>query len=257
LVVIDRPGKDVTVTLGPELSGNQQMVYSLMSQHAIVLSGGTLALAQASEVNNQLTLSGGTLAVATELTISGPLIWMAEGTFDGGGVTLAEGGITIAASNDVNNTVFIGKQPLNNAGLATWSSRGGIVFSDRFAVINNLPGATFDAQNDEDEVMAGATVTPPFPQFNNAGAFVKSNGTNTTLIRQVAFNNSGVVEVRRGVLNLAGGGKSRGAFKIDAASVLQFGSDHNLGATSSIAGEGNVVFNAGTITVGGTYDVSA
>jgi hypothetical protein len=58
---------------------------------------------------------------------------------------------------------------------------------------------------------------------------------------------------------LGAGGSSSGAFAVDAGATLTFGtfldSNHLLSGDSTVSGDGNVVFNAGTVTVLGRFEL--
>jgi hypothetical protein len=85
--------------------------------------------------------------------------------------------------------------------------------------LNNLVGATYDLQGDGGfaQEFNGATQI-----INNAGLFEKSAGTGTSAIgTDVAFNNTGTVEIDAGTLTFAGYGSStNGAFVFSNGSYL-------------------------------------
>jgi hypothetical protein len=161
----------------------------VISNEAIVLSGGTLNLGGASQVNNTLTLTGGTLTGVGGMTVTGVFTWTG-GDMSGTGQTNANGGMVIGAPYNVLN-----QRTLNTAGTTTWLGTGDIYLNDG-AVINN--SGTWDVQNDQNLYANGT--------FNNlAGAiFRKTAGAGTTTI-QVLFNNSGTVETQNGTINFTGG----------------------------------------------------
>ena len=74
----------------------------------------------------------------------------------------------------------------------------------------------------------------------------------------IAFNNSGTVNVQTGLLVFSGGdgGSTTGDFNISIGAILRFASNFNLAATADVAGAGNVEFNSGTINLGGTYNIT-
>jgi len=190
------------VTFGNNASGN---VFAGAGTYTV--SGGTVI------VNNSLqnaVLTGGVLTVfgsITNLTWSGGTL---EGTvLDAGSITwtggaLLYGSCLTVASNAVLN--LSGNSTLNlfgvltNAGTVNWTGTGNL------SVVNgngytggivNLAGAVFNAQNDQ-TILNGYS-----GYFNNAGSFVKSPTTGTTTIN-VAFNNTGIVNVQSGTVAMQG-----------------------------------------------------
>jgi hypothetical protein len=85
-VIIDIPG--VTVTHSAAMADS---IHSLVSQDAIRLSRGSLALAGPSTVTNALTVSGGNLSGPGALTVRGLFTWTG-GTMSLNGLTVANAG---------------------------------------------------------------------------------------------------------------------------------------------------------------------
>jgi hypothetical protein len=151
--------------------------------------GGTLTLNQAGSTET-LHLGSGSLSGPGTLTVSGLMTW-AGGTLRGPGVTRAEGGMTISSGGSL-----LEGHTLVNAGHATWS--GGNLHAAGGARFDNLPGATFEAQQDHYFYAGTGSAS-----FNNAGAFVKSGGSGVTYIGPT-FNNSGSVAVQNGGVDFNG-----------------------------------------------------
>jgi hypothetical protein len=119
--------------------------------------------------------------------VTGTANWT-SGTIDGAS------SLTVA-SNAVLNIIGKGGVylygPLTNAGTVNWSGTGGIdlyYYSTYTGGIVNLPGALFNVQNDETMETSGGS-----PYFDNAGTFLKSAGTNTTI--EPTFNNTGTLSL--------------------------------------------------------------
>jgi hypothetical protein len=198
-----------------------------------------------------LTVSGGTLSGGGSETVFGLFTWTG-GTLSGAGSTFAEGGTLISGT--------AGKELLNghvltNDATTTWTGGDINVLYD--AVWNN--NGLFDAQSDN---RFGTDSVFHFEgTFNNYGTFQKSAGTGTTY-GDIAFNNSGLVDAQSGFLDLAGGGISSGAFIAEAGGTLEFGGGpHFLTGTSSVTGNGTVIFDSETfnglsMTITGSYDVT-
>ena len=227
----------------------------------------------------ECTIVNSYLAGTDSLIVTGML------TLDGGilqtsGTTDAEGGITIEDYSSTGAVLEYGT--LNNYGTASWT--GGAIVANNGAVLNNEPGATFDAQSDDSLVWGGfvSTGAGAVPTFNNlaGAAVVKSGGTGSTGTQMgVVFNNAGVVDVQSGTLQLGGsfpGGQpvtNSGTVTVGAGTTLAALSDYDQMAGSTtldgdtfsgtnlyveggaLAGSGVVnanVTNAGQVIPGGT-----
>ncbi|MGA2660493.1 MAG: CARDB domain-containing protein, partial [Verrucomicrobiota bacterium] len=84
--------------------------------------------------------------------------------------------------------------------------------------IYNLPGALFSLQNDQ---FINGNFGHEF--FNNAGTVRKSGATGTTTIN-VAFNNSGLLDVQSGIISLQGRySLTNGALNLGISSLTDFG----------------------------------
>src|SRR5262249_4363280 len=149
----------------------------------------------------------------------------------------AYGGMAIATHDYPTSLAGV---TLNNHGAATWTGYSAIYVSDG-ATINNLAGATFDAQVDgrltRDPSQPGSL--PPLA-FNNAGTFTRSGDTNTTDIN-IAFNNAGSVAVEAGTLHIGETeypilSTSTGSFTGCAGTTLDL-TGESLTTSSSIAGD--------------------
>ena len=94
-VVIDLPGQNnFTVTHANTAADS---VYSIQSEAAISLSGGSLSIVAASTIDNSLTLASASLGGTGSLTVNGIFIWEA-GTLSGGGSLTATAGMTLGYS---------------------------------------------------------------------------------------------------------------------------------------------------------------
>ena len=158
----------------------------------------------------------------------------------------------------ISQAQFAGKyldgRTLNNAGSATWfgpdNSYANYIYMQNGAVFNNT--GSFDAQIDRTIFNAGGTL----PVFNNGGTFTKSAGSGTTNAN-VAFNNSGTVNVLTGTLSLQNNGTHSGAFNVPAGATLTFvGGIHNLVGSSSINAAGVVNITNGTVNVTPVYNIA-
>jgi RHS repeat-associated protein len=178
-VHLDRP---FTVT-------HRQNSDTVQSLHAstgnLTLSGGSLTLSAASNLDGAFTLSGGTMTLGGELTTAGTIIW--SGGFLSAGTAGLKNTGTMSLTT-ASTKSFSGN--LNNAGTILHTAGS---LSDGF--FNNLAGGTYDLQGDFS--------VPSFT--SNAGLFTKSAGTGAVTIG--AFTSlGGTLDVRMGTLTIDGKG---------------------------------------------------
>jgi hypothetical protein len=118
------------------------------------------------------------------------------------------------------------------------------------ATLNNLAGGTLDFQTDASLTFSNAS---PMLVLNNAGRFVKSAGTQTSLIA-ANLNNSGSIEVETGTLQFQGSwSQTAGSTTVDGGAVLG-GTLLGIGG-GTLAGTGTIeaaVVNGGITSPGGS-----
>lgn len=180
-VVLDAPG-DVTV-IHP---AGDDTVHSIAGTDALVLSGGSLSLAAASNFDGSLELAGGNLAAGPMLTVNGPLLWTA-GNVDRETI-VANGGLDISGPDPKLLTGY-----LQNAQDGTLSGSVLMLQGGEFA---NLPGATLDIQG------SGIQATD---SNNSSGIWNRGQVwlTNSAGLG-AAVTNDGDLEVLAGGLGLGG-----------------------------------------------------
>jgi hypothetical protein len=224
--------------------GTATFSHAVTNLGVVTVSGGTADFSTGSAITvASLTLSGGTLTGSSAWTVAGTMTWSGGGALTGTGSTTIASGATLNLDANANKT--FNTRTLTNNGKLVYQGDSGLNGS---GVLNN--NNYFDDQGNFK--LTGSI------RFNNAGTFTKSVGTNTTQFQDtVQFNNSGTVNVLSGTLNVAGGGDtSSGTFNVSAPGILQFGgAAHTLTAASKITGDGTVIFNGGTTTLAGTYDL--
>ncbi|MCR9294671.1 MAG: hypothetical protein NXI32_18290, partial [bacterium] len=240
-------GDDVVIAdIAPDIaivhSSGTTSINSLVSDEALVISGGTLEIATTSAINDNLSLSGSSstaLTGAGDVTVDGLFTWTG-GRLQGTGKLIASGGMQLEGS-----TKYL-ERTVDNAGTAIWAS--GTIFANADGVFNNLAGATFDARSDN--TLSGSLAT-----FNNAGVLLKSEGTSASSLSLI-FNNSGSVQVQTGILALLGGDSS-GSFQVDADSTLRFqGGTHVLDANATLSGAGTLsILNTGILDVASNISI--
>ncbi len=275
----------VTVTFNTGSSTINQLTTGAGT--ALTIAGGTMAIAANSSVGGLLTISAGTLTangfiVAGGLNQSGGLL-NGSGTLtvtglstlsgvsnysteSGSGTTIAQGGATFSGSLfglDGGRTLQLGGAStatgagaaidLNNINPSIGSSDAGS------GTLTIASGATFNDQTTGSGLTIsapsrGGTDTGVTAAVNNLGTFTKSGAATTSTISTL-FNNSGIVNVTSGTLDLSGGGTDVGATYEGSGTVQFGGGTRTLDATSSITAA-SAIFSGGTTTINGTYNVS-
>jgi hypothetical protein len=203
-----------------------------------------------------LTFSSGGVTGDATVTVTGVLQWLG-GTMAGRGRTVAAGGLVISGDNK-----SLTQRTIDSLVSTTLMGPGSINVRDG-AVFNNPAGAVFTVAGD-------VTINWPdgaLSTFNNAGILRKTAGNGTATI-DMAFNNSGTVEVQSGNLNLSPGGNDTGQFTVAAGARLTLGAGphagtHVLTASSLITGAGDVTLGTvdpqgvqGQVRVLGAYEIS-
>src|SRR5262249_53943061 len=160
---------------------------------------------------------GGTLTCTGDLTVTKSLIW-SGGIMRGAGTTTIASGARLTVPG-VDSAVTLDGRTLNNAGTTIVSGAYyiNVVNGGMFA---NLAGATFDLQGNITQILGDARSS-----FLNAGTLLKSGGIGITPFYNLAFTNTGTVDVQKGTLALqAGGASTAGAFIVENGAVLDFAS---------------------------------
>ncbi len=228
----------------------------------MTVTGGTATLQRHGDHRCALTQSGGhlngtgTLTVTGLSTLSGVSNYSTE---SGSGTTIAQGGaaFTVVFGLDGGRTLQLGGAStatgagaaidlnninpnigLSDAGSGTLTIASGATFNDQ----TTGSGLTISAPN------RGGTDTGVTAAVNNLGTFTKSGAATTSTISTL-FNNSGIVNVTSGTLDLSGGGTDVGATYEGSGTVQFGGGTRTLDATSSITG--NALFSGGQTTVNG------
>ncbi|MFM6053732.1 MAG: beta strand repeat-containing protein, partial [Sphaerospermopsis kisseleviana] len=201
---------------------------------------GNLDIGAASTLSAPVNVTaGGNLTGTGALTISNQLNW-SESTLSGSGKKTVSGTLTLSGYQTLNGTT------LETSGATVWTGTGYLNGANN-AIWNNTSTGTIDLQSDADfYYYSNAT-------FNNAGTLTKSNGITTDeSYVGLIFNNTGTVQVKKGTLNLSGGGSNSGAFSIDSGATLKISgyyNTYNFDTGNSITGAGNFNIESGTVTV--------
>ncbi|HEX2517348.1 MAG TPA: hypothetical protein VH257_21780, partial [Chloroflexota bacterium] len=159
-----------------------------------VLLNGSFTLA-GDVTAERLELADGTLSGPGALTVNGLFAWNG-GTLSGSGLTQLNGGLFLGPQSGLGPGRGLDGRTLNNAGAAVLAAC--CLNLSNGAVLNNLPGASFELRGD---VGIGMGPGGPAPAFRNGGAFRKSSGAGFAFIG-VPFENSGTVEAQAGTLDI-------------------------------------------------------
>jgi hypothetical protein len=105
---------------------------------------------------------------------------------------------------------------------------------------------------------AGALSGSGNVSVSTGGTLIKTGSATLTI--STPFVNAGAVVVHGGLLSVARGGTGTGTFAVDSTGTLNLAgtaaSPFTLASGSSVSGAGVVSYNAGTINLGGTYNVT-
>jgi GH25 family lysozyme M1 (1,4-beta-N-acetylmuramidase) len=158
-VMLDRPAADVLVTLGAG-SGSQN-IRRLFTKERLTISGGTLNVSRAAQIDNTVILNSGRFT-AGSLTINNT----AGGGFNQfGGVTTINGPVSgngtlnvtagsFTAQSVRGNTVFV-----SGTGSVTIASGGGSIGTSKVPLLSLSSSGRFDVTN-HDLVLDYATTSP-------------------------------------------------------------------------------------------------
>lgn len=158
---------------------------------AATFSTGTISAAT-------VNLNNGTLTGNANMTVNNALNWKA-GFLSGNGTTTVPPSGLLNLSGAAAKTLQ--NRTLENRGRATWSDSGRIILTDG-TTLSNGAGGVFYIQNDSIAAWSGSATRPV---FSNLGTVYKYQTSGTTIFSEVAFNNSGLVDLRTGTLACNGG----------------------------------------------------
>jgi fibronectin-binding autotransporter adhesin len=227
-VLIDRPGL-IQVQI------SSATVNSLISNERI-LQTGSLSVAGESHINGEYNLQGN-IAGNGDLTIAGSFNW-STGTMQGAGKT-------ILAASSVSNLSATGattlSRTLDNAGIVNYTPTGTanfLGFSN--GVFNNLASGTFNYSDSLTNSSLTIISSQGTSAFNNAGIFNLSPSSNASITRRIAapVNNSGVMNVYNGMLQLDAGGTNSGTINVSVRG--------NLNPTAAFTNSGTINFAGGS-----------
>ena len=229
--------------------GNLNLNAPLEMTHSLTINTGQLNLAGDSFLSVPgFTQSGGILLGAGNVVVNGPLAWTG-GQMAGAGTTEVNGPITLSGPD----TKTLNGRTLINNDIAHWTE--GDIRGSVTTVITNSADATFN-------ITGGGSFLSSFSsgaEFNNDG--IINYGTdigNAFAEIEAAVNNTGLVNIESGTMQIKLGGTSSGQFTVQTDGVLDF---YRITSTllpeSSLSGAGTVRFSGAghSAEINGTYDV--
>jgi hypothetical protein len=189
------------------------------SQGTVRFTGGTVLVSGAFDVAGTTEIAGGSVDFAGDSARTGTL-WLSSGALEGGspvavedslrwsGGRMAGGGVTQVSGDtdlgaDDSSSWTLDERTLNLDGGVARLHGLTLIEMTNGAAVNVMPAATFEASDDQgSEGEQGFVGTGT---FNNLGSFRKTEDNSGDTLFGVPFQNSGVVEVLSGALDLEGG----------------------------------------------------
>ena len=223
-----------------------QSINSLVSDEDIIINGGTLTIANSSQLNGGLTIGPGGTSVLNgtgDVTVSGLTSWTGNGsTIGGSGTLFANAGVDIDFAGGTRNL----DRTLQMSGTSTWTTAFGGALNGTGQVVNL---GTLNATNP-----TTFNVNTGFD--NTVGTINKSAGVGGLRFAG-AFNNDNQVTVDAGAVDLANTGTHTGVFTVNAGGTLQTSAGTVTMSGATVSGAGTVLATAGTLVVDGasTYNV--
>jgi hypothetical protein len=184
--------------------------------------------------------------VAGGASFAGPIVGTLN--WDGGNLT----GVMTLPTNSVLNIVAGGGSTfdglvLTNYGTVNWTNTTIYSHGSNNAQIYNYGLWNAQSDNTFQGAYGGGTTL-----FDNFGTFLKSGNTGTTTLDSgVVFNNTGMVNVASGTLEIGGGASSGGEFTIASGGILNFiDTAYDFTNSNTFVGTGGFVSSGATF--GGT-----
>ncbi len=254
-----------------DLTGGGSLGGTVSGAGTLAITGGNVSVESGADIAPGMVLvDGGTLSVATGLdfTLAAPLTLGdaggGSGILSGGGI-LTTKGKTIVADNGAGR-VAATLNGINWVNAGTVRDAGGISFQAANSTLQNQAGATFNLTSDDGSFYWNGSSGD---YVSNAGTLAKTGGTGISAIG-VAVNNTGLIQIDTGTLDVAGGGslggtvKGAGTLAITGSSILSVASGADIapgmvlvdGGTLSVASGANVVPGMVLVDGGGALSVA-
>jgi hypothetical protein len=184
------------------------------------------------------------------LTVNKVFNWT-RGTLSGTGTIHAAGGLELNGNLRFEDSAIV----INKLGQEANWSQGNIIMSRGESGFVNEVGATFNVTGDDKRIL----VLGSGPKFDNNGTFTENlSSAERHITVNSLMNNSGLIKIQTGELQLGGGGISTGLFEIGEQGKLNFrGGQHVLQASSSVTGSKVIFSQTGATDIEGTYLVES
>ncbi len=244
-------GMTVRVTTGA------QSVASLQAEGTLVISGGSLAIAEESEVSalDSLSLAGGTLSLAGDLHVTSSLESSESSTVNGAGRLVVQPGATGSLGAGGCSLLTLSGATLLNEGTITLGASGGVT-----GQLDMLEGAhlentgTFNADSYSSGCVPGSNIAAiqsngGSPSVTNTGTFNTGPGSGHTVMISAAFANEGTVHVVSGTFNPTGGGSSTGGTWTTASSTTVSFTTGTYSLTHDDASGAKLALGGGTLSI--------
>jgi M6 family metalloprotease-like protein len=197
-------------------------------------------------INSSNAVLAGATLTSSNGVLAGSWVW-ASGSIAPGSVLMvaANGTLALEGANGVDYAL---SGILTNAGTIRLASGDLQLFGPAFGggysgELVNLPGGVVDFQADVSiDDYSGE-------QFINAGVVRKSGGTGVSQIHP-SFSNTGLLDVKSGSIDLAGGGDGNGQFVAEAGTTLSVSGGYEMD-NASVTGAGTNVLTGGVFTLDG------
>ena len=211
-----------SITTNATFSGGQTTVNGGTGTGLLTVTGGTATFNGAVTAGALAQSGSGLLNGSGTLTVTG-LSTLSGGRESGSGTTNAQGGAALSTgfSLDGGRTLQLGGTSTATGTNVQINLNGGTDPGSGTLTIAN--GASFNDQTTSSglsifTVNQGGTDTGATAAVNNAGVFIKSGSAATSTI-STAFNNTGMVDVQAGTLELAGVLTNTGVLHADGGNI--------------------------------------
>ncbi|MCG3126315.1 MAG: hypothetical protein CHACPFDD_01147 [Phycisphaerae bacterium] len=212
----------------------------VIGEGTLKLSGATLTVAADVNAEN-VALSAGSVTGSGTFACNQSFAWTG-GSMTGTGATVI--GLAAVGSAAGAGLKTLDARALTVTGTLNWLDTGSLDLKNG-ATLWNAGGLTVAHGNATLTHSGGAAAT-----FDNSGTFRKQTGVGVTLVQDVVFNNSGLVDVSSGTLRLATTGQSRGRYALSPGTNLEMSSgSHTFNDGADVAGAGTLKLNGAALTV--------
>jgi fibronectin-binding autotransporter adhesin len=237
-VIIDRPGATYTIIHSEGIDE----IHSLTTYEDLIISGGTLSVATASNFFAEVGLFNGTLGGDGDIASNALFAWTG-GTIAGSG-TISNNGFMVLAGVDLQ---LKGRTLRNNLSLEFWSSSE-LTIGDG-GTLHNASGGTISLYGTNTIDDSGSSTA----SLVNDGLLTKSSSSfsETTTIR-VPLTNNNTINIASGILRLLRDSTNTGSYSFGSQATLELaGGTHNFEGAAHFGSGGTVLLNGGSLNFNG------